>query len=85
MKNIADFEMPSVLRDFLNYLQTIKGKSINTVQVYFYDLRIFLRFLKLHRNIVDKKIEFDEIHIIDVDIALLQTVTLSDLYSFMSF
>lgn len=85
MKNIADFEMPSVLRDFLNYLQTIKGKSINTVQVYFYDLRIFLRFLMLHRNIVDKKIEFDEIHIIDVDVALLKTVTLSDLYSFMSF
>lgn len=85
MRNISDFEMPSLLRDFLNYLQTIKGKSINTVQVYFYDLRIFLRFLKLHRNLVDKKIEFDEIHIIDVDIALLQTVTLSDLYSFMSF
>ncbi|HEY5584513.1 MAG TPA: tyrosine recombinase XerC [Ruminiclostridium sp.] len=85
MKNISDYEMPLVLRDFLNYLQTIKGKSINTVQVYFYDLRVFLRFLKLHRNLVNKEIEFDEIHISDVDIVLLRTVTLSDLYSFMSF
>ena len=85
MKNISDYEMPVVLRDFLNYLQTIKGKSINTIQVYFYDLRVFLRFLKIHRNIVDKKTEFDDIPISDVDIALLQTVTLSDLYSFMSF
>ena len=85
MKNFYDYEMPLVLRDFLNYLQTIKGKSINTVQVYFYDLRIFLRFLKIHRSLVDKKIEFDEIHISDVDIALLQSVKLSDLYSFMSF
>lgn len=85
MKNISDYEMPVILRDFLNYLQTIKGKSINTVQVYFYDLRIFFRFLKVHRNIVDKKNEFDTIDISDVDIALLQTVTLSDLYSFMSF
>lgn len=85
MKNISDFEMPLVLRDFLNYLQTIKGKSINTVQVYFYDLRVFFRFLKIHRKLVDKKIEFDEIDITDVDIDILKTVTLSDLYSFMSF
>lgn len=85
MKNIADYEMPPVLRDFLNYLQTIKGKSVNTVQVYFYDLRVFMRFLKIHRNIVDKKVEFDEIAIEDIDITLLSSVTLSDLYSFMSF
>lgn len=77
--------MPDILRDFLNYLQTIKGKSINTVQVYFYDLRVFFRFLKLHRNLADKKMEFDEIGILDVDAALLRTVTLSDLYSYMSF
>ncbi len=85
MKNISDFEMPLVLRDFLNYLQTIKGKSINTVQVYFYDLRVFFRFLKIHRKLVDKQVEFDEIDITDVDIDILKTVTLSDLYSFMSF
>ncbi len=85
MKNLSQYEMPEVLSDFLNYLQTIKGKSINTVQVYFYDLRVFFRFLKLHRNIADKRMEFDEISITDVDAALLGTVTLSDLYSYMSF
>ncbi len=85
MKNLSDYEMPPVLRDFLNYLQTIRGKSINTVQVYFYDLRVFFRFLKLHRNLADKKMEFDEISISDVEVSLLQTVTLSDLYSYMSF
>ncbi len=85
MKNISDYEMPDVLRDFLNYLQTIKGKSVNTVQVYFYDLRVFFRFLKLHRSLADKNMEFDDIPITDVDIALLKTVILSDLYSYMSF
>ncbi len=85
MKNLTEYEMPDVLRDFLNYLQTIKGKSINTVQVYFYDLRVFFRFLKLHRNIADKNMEFDEISILDVDAQLLRSVTLSDLYSYMSF
>lgn len=85
MKNISDYEMPVVLRDFLNYLQTIKGKSINTVKVYFYDMRVFFRFMKIHRNLVDKKIEFDEIDITDIDIELLKSVNLSDLYAYMSF
>lgn len=85
MKNISDYEMPLVLRDFLSYLQTIKGKSINTVQVYFYDLRVFFRFLKVHRNLIDKKLEFDKIDICDIDIDLIKTITLSDLYAFMSY
>ena len=85
MKNTNDIDSPMILRDFLNYIETIKGKSRNTVKEYFYDLRMFLRFLKLHRNIVDKKTDFDEIDIMDVDINLIRTVTLSDLYSFMSF
>lgn len=82
---MSDYEMPLILRDFLNYLQTIKGKSINTVKVYFYDLRVFFRFLKLHRNLVDEKSEFDQIDISDIDIELIKTVTLSDLYAFMSY
>jgi integrase/recombinase XerD len=85
MKNIYNYEMPPILRDFLNYLQTIRGKSINTIKVYFYDLRVFFRFLKLYRQLVDKKIDFNEIDICDVDIKLIQTVTLSDLYAFMSY
>ncbi len=85
MKSMSDYEMPLILRDFLNYLQTIKGKSINTVKVYFYDLRVFFRFLKLHRNLVDEKSEFDQIDISDIDIELIKTVTLSDLYAFMSY
>jgi integrase/recombinase XerD len=85
MKKIADYDMPLVLKDFLNYLQTIKGKSVNTIQVYFYDLRVFFRFLKIHKNLVDKKTGFNDIDISDVDIELIKTVTLSDLYAFMSY
>lgn len=85
MKNISDFDMPDVLRDYFNYMQTIKGKSINTLLVYFYDLRIFFRFMKIHRNIADKNDDFEKIIISDIDIKLIRTITLSDLYSYMSF
>lgn len=85
MKNINDYEMPPVLFNFLTYMQTIKGKSGNTVQVYFYDLRLFLRFLKLHFDLIDKEIEFNTISILDIDIDILRKVKLNDLYAFMSY
>lgn len=85
MKNISDYEMPSILLEYLNYLQTIKGKSPNTVKVYFFDLRVFFRFLKIHFGLADKDSEFDSVDINDVDILLLKKVKLSDLYSFMSY
>ncbi len=85
MKNINDFEMFPVLRDFLSYMQTIKAKSPNTVKVYFYDLRVFFRFMKLHRNLCDKNIEFSNITITDIDLDLIGSITLSDLYAFLAY
>lgn len=85
MININEIDAPQVLKDFLIYMLTIKGKSINTVKEYFYDLRTFFRFLILHKNIVSKNISFNEIKISGIDIGFLKDVKLSDLYSFMSF
>lgn len=85
MKNINDFEMPPVLKDFLSYMQNIKAKSTNTILVYFYDLRVFFRFMKLHKDFVDKDIDFNDIQINDIDIPFIRTITLSDLYAFMAY
>jgi site-specific recombinase XerD len=85
MKNINEFEMFPVLRDFLSYMLTIKGKSQNTVHVYFYDLRVFFRFMKLHRNLTDKKSDYDNISIADIDLDFIRTITLSDLYAFLAY
>jgi integrase/recombinase XerD len=85
MKNVNDFEIPSVLMDFLSYMQTIRGRSANTVQVYLYDLRVFFRFMKLRRNKVDKNTPFSEIKIDDIDIDFIRSITLSDLYAFMAY
>ena len=54
-----DFESaPQILRTFLSYIDTIKGKSKNTSKEYFYDLRTFFRFLKIHNKIVSKDVIF---------------------------
>lgn len=79
------YEAPSIIKDFLNYMETIRGKSPNTCKEYFYDLRLFFRFIKLHKKLVDDKTEIDKIDISDVDISLIRQIDLSDLYSYMSF
>ncbi|MGO1371995.1 MAG: tyrosine recombinase XerC [Senegalia sp. (in: firmicutes)] len=78
-------DIPIVLEDFLNYLDTIKGKSKNTIKEYYYDLRTFLRFIKKRYKLVDKDIEFNDIDISDLDIAIIRKINLQDLFSYISF
>lgn len=85
MKSIFEFEMPAYLRDFLNYMTTIQGKSPNTILVYFYDLRLFMRFIKMHFGLASKNQPIDDIPISDIDISVVKKITLSDIYTYMSF
>lgn len=76
---------PAVIRDFLTYNETIKGKSSRSVEGYYIDLQTFFRYILLVRGRVDKTQEFEEIDISSVDISLIKTITISDLYGFMVF
>ena len=78
-------EAPFILKDFLSYMETIKGKSKNTVHEYYYDLRLFFRFMKIHKGLEAKDKDFETIDIKEIDVEMLKKITLSDLYSFMSF
>ncbi len=78
-------EAPKILQDFLIYHETIKGHSHNTVDEYFLDLRTFFRYLKIHRNLVPCDTDLDEIGIMDVDLDFVRTVTLSEVYAYLSF
>lgn len=74
---------PIVIRDFLTYNETIKGKSSRSVEGYYLDLLTFFRYILTARGMADKNTPFEEIDISPVDIELIKTVTLSDLYSFL--
>lgn len=78
-------QCPPVLRDYLGYMETVKGRSDKTMNEYFTDLRLFLRYLKHTRGLVPSDASFDTIDISDVDVTLLRSVTLSDAYAFMNF
>ena len=74
---------PPIIRDFLTYNETIKGKSSRSVEGYYLDLQTFFRYLLTVRGKVPKNTEFEEIDISAVDIELIKTVTISDLYAFL--
>ena len=76
---------PQLLLDFLSYHETIRGHSKKTVDEYNLDLRTFFRFLKLRRGLVTGDTLYEEIPIGDVDLPLIGSVVITDIYEFLSF
>ena len=76
---------PPIIKEFLGYMGTVKGKSPLTVEEYFMDLRTFFRYMKQHRNQVPQDMPFDEISIDDIDLEFIKTITLTDVYEYMNF
>ena len=78
-------DCPQILRDFLVYHETIKGQSSLTIQEYYLDLRMFLRFMKLMRSDMPIHSRLDEIDIKRIDIAFIRDITTSDIFEFLSY
>ena len=77
-------DCPQILRDFLTYHETIMGQSTLTINEYYLDLRMFLRFILLMRNDMPIHTRLDDISIKDVDIPKEQKILdLIDLVSLM--
>ncbi len=78
-------DCPQVLRDFLTYHETIKGQSPKTIQEYYLDLRIFLRFMMLVKNEMPYSTDLESISIKGVDLDFIKTITVSDIFDFLSY
>jgi site-specific recombinase XerD len=82
-------DIPDFLKNYLYYLETIQNTSPNTVNEYYYDLRLFLRYIKVLKfypeNFKKSFFDINEIDIIDFDIEILENINLSQLYMFMSY
>ena len=83
--NLDFNQLPPSAKEFLSYMLTIKGKSKNTVNEYFFDLRTFFRYMKQNRKMIDESITFDKIPINDIDLEFIKTITLTNLFDFLSY
>ena len=78
-------EAPQILCDFLSYHETIKAHSQKTVDEYFLDLRNFFRYIKQSRDRSLRDLSLDEIPIMDVDIPFVRSITLTDIYGYLTY
>ncbi len=85
MKHEILLSAPPVIRDFLTYSETIKGKSARSVEEYYFDLQTFFRYLLMIRGKTEPNTPFEKISIDSVDLDLIRSVTISDLYAFIVF
>ncbi len=79
------YDLPELVRQYLYYLITIKNRSKRTADAYAIDLRNFFRFYKIHKSLVNDDAEFSSILINDIEIDLIKTVTLLDVYEYLHF
>ena len=77
-------DCPKILKEFLVYHEDIKGQSPLTIQEYYLDLRMFLRFIKLMRNDMSLKTTLEDIDIRDIDIRFIEEIDTSDVFDFLS-
>lgn len=78
-------EKPYYIDDFLNYMTSVKGLSKSTINSYTSDINLFLRFVKIHKNMISKDIPFDDIPINDISVEVLKNLNLSDFYAYLSY
>ncbi len=78
-------DAPQILKDFLAYHESIKGQSPRTVEEYYLDLRMFLRFIKLMRGDMPIHTRLDDIPIKDIDLNFIRTITTSEIFDFLSY
>ncbi len=81
-------DCPNLLRDFLFYMETVRGRSTRTVEAYYIDLRTFLRYIKAVK-LMDitphNDEEFHNIAIGSISEIAICNVSLSDVYAFLNF
>ncbi len=85
MDNEILINAPESVRSFLIYNEAIKNKSSATVKEYYLDLITFFRYIKTIKGKISIEVDFSEIDVSDVDIALIKTININDLYSFLIF
>lgn len=81
--NIDKTQNPKFLNDYLMYISVTKGLSPRTVNEYYFDIRLFLRYLvMMDKGLEDSKV-LEELSIKDITIERINKVKLEDFYNYL--
>ena len=81
MKKINNKNNPDFLNDYLMHLKVVKMLSERTIEEYYLDIRLFLKFYRENQLDIDTAVEDIDISAMTVDD--LRKITVSDIYSFI--
>ncbi len=77
--------LPKSVKDFIFYLEVVRGKSKATVYEYTLDLENFFRFIKIKKCNLPKSTKLHDVSIVDIDIPFVSSITLEDIYEYLYF
>lgn len=78
-------ECPYFLNDFFTYQRVVLLKSEKTIEAYYIDLRVFLRYLKVKKGAVSKNTPFKNIDISDIPIEYIKSLTKLDILQYLNY
>lgn len=78
--SINKSECPDFLNEYIFYLRIVRGRSETTVNEYFLNVRLFLRYILMMKQ--DLNVPIETIKIKDFPAELLKEITLRDIYDF---
>ena len=77
-------ECPYYLNDFFTYQRVVRLKSERTIESYYVDLRLFLRYLKVKHGVVPQDTPFKFIDIADVPLEYIKSFTKLDALQYLN-
>ncbi|MGN0553773.1 MAG: tyrosine recombinase XerC [Oscillospiraceae bacterium] len=85
INKIDPTECPYFLNEFFTYQRVVLLKSEKTIEAYHYDLRIFLRYLKVKKGVVEPDTPFSMISISDIPIEYIKSLTKLDILQYLNY
>ena len=74
-----------IVKEFLRYEKKNHDLSDKTISEYYLDLRVFFRFMKIDRGIVDPDIPFEEIPVDDITLEFVKGITKLDINNYIDY
>ena len=81
MNNYNSSENPEFLNEYLVHIKIVKLLAERTIEEYYTDIRLFLRYIYENNHNTDKPIS--EIDIRDMTISEIKNISISDIYNFI--
>ncbi|MGN0665002.1 MAG: tyrosine-type recombinase/integrase [Huintestinicola sp.] len=74
-------DCPPYLKEYIFYMRVVKNRSEKTIESYYLDLRLYLRYLKQNRmtNVKDPDV------IIDVPFDVVTNISIADVYEYLNY